>query len=68
MKKLSVLVIALSFGFAAPVFACPSEDGAKATTAKKEKAEKKDTAQKDEAAKAKPADTAKKTDDKVSLK
>ncbi len=66
MKKLSVLVIALSFGFAAPVFACPSEDGAK--TAKKEKADKKETAQKDDAAKAKPAEAPKKTNDKVSLK
>lgn len=68
MKKLSALVIALSFGIAAPVFACPSEDGAK--TAKKadkaEKADKKETAEK--ADKAKPADSAKKAGDKVSMK
>lgn len=65
MKKLSALVIALSFGIAAPVFACPSEDGAK--TAKKadkaEKADKKETAEK-----TKPAETAKKASDKVSMK
>ncbi len=67
MKKLAVLVIALSFGFAAPVFACPSEGG-EAKTAKKEKAEKKETAQKDDAAKAKPAEAPKKTSDKVSMK
>lgn len=65
MKKLSALVIALSFGIAAPVFACPSEDGAK-TAKKADKADKKETAEK--ADKAKPADTSKKAGDKVSMK
>lgn len=65
MKKLSALVIALSFGIAAPVFACPSEDGAK-TAKKADKADKKETAEK--ADKAKPADSAKKAGDKVSMK
>jgi hypothetical protein len=61
MKKLTVLVIALSFGFAAPVFACPSEGG-EHKTAKKEKKEtdKKETASKDDAAKAKPVEAPKK--------
>lgn len=68
MKKLSILVIALSFGFAAPVFACPSEDGAK-TAKKADKVEKKETAEKAQTDdKAKPADTAKKPSDKVSMK
>lgn len=65
MKKLSALVIALSFGIAAPVFACPSEDGAK-TAKKADKTDKKETAEK--ADKAKPADTSKKAGDKVSMK
>jgi hypothetical protein len=68
MKKLTALAIALSFGIAAPVFACPATDAANAKTAKKTQTEKKDTAQKDAAAKAKPAETAKKTADKVSMK
>ena len=68
MKKLSILVIALSFGFAAPVFACPSEDGAK-TAKKADKVEKKETAEKsDKNDKAKPTEAAKKTSDKVSMK
>ena len=68
MKKLSILVIALSFGFAAPVFACPSEDGAK-TAKKADKVEKKETAEKsDKNEKAKPTEAAKKTSDKVSMK
>lgn len=69
MKKLSILVIALSFGFAAPVFACPSEDGAK-TAKKADKVEKKETAEKTEknSDKAKPVETAKKAGDKVSMK
>jgi hypothetical protein len=68
MKKLSVLVIVLSFGFAAPVFACPSEHGEAKTAKKSEKkdAEKKETAQKESADKAKSTDDAKK--DKVSMK
>lgn len=68
MKKLSVLVIVLSFGFAAPVFACPSEGGEAKTAKKADKkdTEKKETAQKESADKAKAADTAKK--DKVSMK
>jgi hypothetical protein len=68
MKKLSILVIALSFGFAAPVFACPSEDAAK-TAKKADKVEKKETAEKAENTdKTKPAETAKKASDKVSMK
>jgi hypothetical protein len=69
MKKLTILVIALSFGFAAPVFACPSEEGAAKTAKKADKAEKKETAEKTEKNdNAKPAETAKKTSDKVSMK
>lgn len=68
MKKLSILVIALSFGFAAPVFACPSDEGGAKTAKKADKkdSEKKETAEKSD--KTKPAETAKKTGDKVSMK
>lgn len=67
MKKPIILALALSFGFAAPVFACPSEEGAKtAKKADKKDTEKKETAEK--ADKAKPAETAKKPADKVSMK
>lgn len=68
MKKLSVLVIVLSFGIAAPVFACPSDHDEAKTAKKTEKkdTEKKETAQKEGADKAKTTETAKK--DKVSMK
>jgi Ni/Co efflux regulator RcnB len=71
MKTVS-LVLALSFAFVAPVFACPAQDAATAKTAKKaDPSEQKDTAQKAAPDKAK-ADGAKKakTDDKgkVSMK
>jgi hypothetical protein len=68
MKKLSILVIALSFGFAAPVFACPSDEGGAKTAKKADKkdSEKKETAEKSD--KTKPAETAKKAGDKVSMK
>ncbi len=68
MKKIC-LAIALSFAMAAPVYACPSEDGA-AKTAKTEK-DSKDKADKKTDAKGtaqKPAETTKKAGDKVSMK
>jgi hypothetical protein len=72
MKKITLLALALSFGLAAPVFACPSMDAENAKTAKKteqsEKTEKKDTAQKEADGKTKPATTAKKAGDKVSMR
>jgi hypothetical protein len=71
MKKLSIAIAVLSLSIAAPVFACPHDDGAAPRTADKAKAtETKDTAKADSAKEAKPAKAADKakTADKVSQK
>lgn len=68
MKKIC-LAIALSFAVAAPAYACPSMEG-EAKTAKTDK-DKTDKADKKTDAKGtaqKPAETPKKTGDKVSMK
>ena len=44
MKKLAIIIATTSLAFAAPVFACPHEEGAAPKTAEKAKDEKGTTA------------------------
>lgn len=63
MKKLAIIIATTSLAFAAPVFACPHEDGAAPKTAEKAKDEKGTTEKAKEAPKKEGATTAKKKEE-----